>query len=281
MKVTNTRDIENLKRFRDHLVYEEKSDVTTEKYCRDAAAFCRFADDRPITKELVIAYKDDLIGRDYAVRSINSMIASVNSYLRFLGKEECRVKILRTQQEVYCPEEKVLTKEDYLRLLEAAKGHPRMYLLLQTICATGIRVSELSSFTVDAVNRGEVRISCKSKIRVILIPEKLREMLLSYARDEGIREGVIFRTKSGNPLNRSNIWHDMKSLCRAAKVPRDKVFPHNLRKLFARTYYSADKDIARLADLLGHSSINTTRIYIISSGAEHKKKLEQMGLLYD
>ena len=156
-----------------------------------------------------------------------------------------------------------------------------MYLLLQTICATGIRVSELSFFTVAAVTVGEVRVSCKNKIRVILIPEKLRMMLLAYARDEGITEGVIFRTRGGNPLDRSNIWRDMKSLCGAAGVSRDKVFPHNLRKLFARTYYSLDKDIARLADLLGHSNINTTRIYIVSSGAEHKKQLEQMGLVYD
>lgn len=280
MNEKNERSYDDVAAFRNYLLRDEKSNATTEKYCRDVAGFCAFLGEQVLTKEVVIAYKNFLVEKGYAVRSVNSMLASVNSFLRFLHREDCHVKNIRTQQQVYCSEDQELTRDDYLRLLQAAKERPRLYLMLQTLCGTGIRVSELGFFTVEAVTRGEVRVSCKSKVRVILIPENLRQMLLLYAKNVGITDGVIFRTRGGNAVNRSNIWHDMKALCLRAGVNPEKVFPHNLRKLFARTFYSVDKDIAELADILGHSSINTTRIYIVSTGTEHKRKMEHLGLVF-
>ena len=183
------------------------------------------------------------------------------------------------QREIYCAEEKELTREEYFRLLEASAGHPRLHLILQAICGTGIRISELKYFTVEAVRRGEITVSCKGKNRTILLPGLLCRRLLAYAEKEGIASGMIFVTRRGNPVNRSNIWAQMKGLCRKAGVKESKIFPHNLRKLFARTFYGIEKDIARLADILGHSSINTTRIYIVSTGTEHRKKIECLGLV--
>lgn len=225
-----------------------------------------------------MAYKQTLRERGYAVRSINSMLASLNSLLDFLGWSDCKVKSIRQQKQTYCAEEKELSKAEYLRLLETAKGKPQLQLVMQTICGTGIRVSELRFFTVEAVKAGEVVVNCKAKTRTILIPGKLRKMLLAYAQKKKIHSGVIF-TRSGKPLNRSSIWAQMKHLCRNAGVNPSKVFPHNLRKLFARTFYGIEKDIAKLADILGHSSIDTTRIYIMSTGTEHRKKIERLGLV--
>ena len=224
-------------------------------------------------------YKRRLVEQRYAVRSINSMLGSVNSLLLFLGRPECRVKAIRQQRETYCAEEKELTKNEYMRLLEAARKKPRLRLIMETVCGTGIRISELSYFTVEAARRGEVTVSCKAKTRRILLPKKLQRLLLDYAGKRGIRSGGIFVTRGGKPLNRSNIWAEMKSLCQAAGVKPSKVFPHNLRKLFARTFYGLEKDIAKLADILGHSSIDTTRIYIISTGIEHRRKIERLGLV--
>ncbi|MBQ9685878.1 MAG: tyrosine-type recombinase/integrase [Oscillospiraceae bacterium] len=266
-------------RFEKWLIEDEKSEKTREKYLRDVRAFLVFLSDQPLCKELVILYKQQLIDKGYAVRSINSMLASVNRFLCFVGHVECKVKNLKVQREVYCSEKRELTKKEYMRLLNAAKSRPRLYLLLQTIAGTGIRVSELKYFTVEAVSRGEVRVSAKGKIRRILLPSKLKALLLNYAKRNGISTGVIFRTKNGNPLDRSNIWSEMKSLCKEAAVEEGKVFPHNLRKLFARTFYALEKDIAKLADILGHSRIDTTRIYIISTGIEHRKKIEKLGLV--
>lgn len=265
--------------FCQHLLCEEKSSATIEKYLRDVRAFRRFAERKEITKDLAIAYKNFLIESGYATRSINSMLASVNSFLGFLGWHECRVKSLKTQNQVYCAEAKELTKAEYLRLLRAAEKSPQLQLLMITICSTGIRVSELQYFTVESVERGEVTVRCKNKIRTILIPNVLRKRLLSYSKKNGISSGAIFVTRNGKPLNRSNIWAQMKSLCEEANVARSKVFPHNLRKLFARTFYRAERDIAKLADILGHSSINTTRIYIMTSGIEHRRRLERLGLV--
>lgn len=230
-------------------------------------------------KELMMAYKNSLIEKGYAVRSINSMLASLNSLLNFLGWQDCKVKNLKTQRQTYCAEEKELTKAEYLRLMTAAEHRPQLRLILETICGTGIRVSELRFFTVEAVKRGEIAVRCKSKTRTILLPSKLRKLLLDYAKKSGIPSGAIFITRSGKPLNRSNIWAQMKFLCRAANVQASKVFPHNLRKLFARTFYGIEKDIAKLADILGHSSIDTTRIYIMTTGTEHRKKIERLGLV--
>lgn len=268
-----------IKRYVAELVREEKSTATVEKYLRDVRAFAVFAGDRPLSKELVMAYKEHLVEEGYAVRSVNSMLASVNSLLEFLGRPECRVKSIRQQRQIYCPEEKELSKGEYLRLLAAAGEKPRLRLVMETICGTGIRVSELRYFTVEAVEQGEVTVTCKGKTRRILLPGKLRRLLLDHARKSGIRAGAIFITRGGRPLNRSNIWTEMKRLCRAAGVKTSKVFPHNLRKLFARTFYGIEKDIAKLADILGHSNIDTTRIYIMSTGTEHRKKMERLGLV--
>ena len=265
--------------FFDYLVREEKSNATCEKYIRDVHAFWMFAGNNQVTKELVVAWKKELVEKGYAVRSINSMLASVNSFLGFLGWHDCKVKNIRLQQQTYCAEEKELTKADYLRLLEASKGNEQLNLVIQTICGTGIRVSELRYFTVEAVRQGEITVNCKSKTRTILVPGKLKKLLLNYAKQKHIATGVIFVGKNGKPLDRSSIWRQMKQLCKAAGVKESKVFPHNLRKLFARTFYGIEKDIAKLADILGHSSINTTRIYIMSTGMEHRRKIERLGLV--
>ena len=268
----------HIRTFHQYLIREEKSTATVEKYLRDVRAFAVFMGAETVAKEQVMAYKQTLRERGYAVRSINSMLASLNSLLDFLGWSDCKVKSIRQQKQTYCAEEKELSKAEYLRLLETAKGKPQLQLVMQTICGTGIRVSELRFFTVEAVKAGEVVVNCKAKTRTILIPGKLRKMLLAYAQKKKIHSGVIF-TRSGKPLNRSSIWAQMKHLCRNAGVNPSKVFPHNLRKLFARTFYGIEKDIAKLADILVHSSIDTTRIYIMSTGTEHRKKIERLGLV--
>lgn len=270
---------EQIKEFGNHLCREEKSAATQEKYLRDVQVFGLYADGKEITKELVVAWKKKLVESGYAVRSVNSMLASVNGLLDFLGLSNCKVKNIRTQRQTYCTEDKELTKAEYLRLLAASKKNEQLNLVIQTICGTGIRVSELRYFTVEALRYGEVTVDCKSKTRTILVPGKLKNILLNYAKRHGIATGAIFVTRTGKPLNRSNIWSAMKKLCEAAGVKPSKVFPHNLRKLFARTFYGIEKDIAKLADILGHSSINTTRIYIMTTGTEHRRKIERLGLI--
>lgn len=270
------KDIEN---FKVYLHQEEKSGATQEKYLRDVRAFCAYAAGATITKDTVMSWKKHLLQEGYAVRSINSMLASVNSLLAFLGWHDCKVKNIRTQRQTYCAEDKELTKAEYLRLLSASKKNEQLNLVLQTICGTGIRVSELQFFTVEAVRCGEITVNCKSKTRTILVPGKLKNILLNYAKCRGITNGAIFVGKNGKPLDRSSIWRQMKQLCKAAGVKESKVFPHNLRKLFARTFYGIEKDIAKLADILGHSSINTTRIYIMTTGQEHRRKIECLGLV--
>ena len=274
-----TLDQTTIHQFADHLREEEKSVATIEKYIRDVTVFQRFLGKDIISKAKVVNFKQHLVEKGYATRSINSMIASINALLVFLGLADCRAKSLRLQRETYCAEDKELSKAEYLRLLEAAEKQPQLKLVMETICATGIRVSELRYFTVEAIRQGEVVVKCKSKTRNIFIPGKLRKLLLKYAKGNGIKCGSIFLDKAGKPLNRCVIWAQMKRLCSRAGVQTSKVFPHNLRKLFARTFYGIEKDIAKLADILGHSSINTTRIYIISTGSEHRKKIERLGLV--
>lgn len=269
----------HLESFAEWLHLEEKSSATCEKYIRDIRRFMKYTAEKPVSKEVVAQWKNDLFAQGYAVRSINSMLASLNSLLGFLGWEDCRVKNIRLQHQTFTPEEKELTRAEYQRLLQACEGDEQTNLLMQTICATGIRVSELRYFTVDAMRQGQVTVSCKGKIRTILVPGKLKKLLLHYAKRLKLRSGPIFRNGKGEPLDRSVIWRRMKRLCQAAKVQASKVFPHNLRKLFARTYYGIGKDIAQLADVLGHSSINTTRIYIMTSGAEHRQNIERLGLV--
>lgn len=270
---------EMLRSYHQYLLREEKSTATVEKYLRDVRAFAFYAGESEITKEVVLEYKRELQEKEYAVRSINSMLASLNSFLIYMGWTDCKVKSFKLQRQVYCAEEKELTKAEYERLLKAAEKNEQLRLVMQTICGTGIRVSELKFFTVEAVSRGEVVVNCKAKTRTILIPGKLRKLLLDYARKQKIRSGVIFLTRNGKPLDRKTIWAQMKGLCKAAGVNPSKVFPHNLRKLFARTFYGIEKDIAKLADILGHSSIDTTRIYIMTTGTEHRRKIERLGLV--
>lgn len=275
MILTNERIFE----LANHLRLEEKSAATQEKYLRDIRAFCEYASGNEISKELVVDWKKYLVEQGYAVRSVNSMLASVNCLLAFLGLSDCKVKNIRMQRQTYCAEDKELTKAEYLRLLQVSKKNEQLNLVIQTICGTGIRVSELQYFTVEAVRCGEVTVDCKNKTRTILIPGKLKSLLLNYAKRHRITAGAIFVTRTGKSLNRSNIWAAMKQLCEAAGVKASKVFPHNLRKLFARTFYAIEKDIAKLADILGHSSINTTRIYIMTTGIEHRRKIERLGLV--
>ncbi len=266
--------------FKEHLILEERSAATVEKYIRDVKAFSAFVNSLEITKEVVIEYKKHL-QESYAVRSVNSMLASINSLFVFLGWQELKVKSIKLQQQIYCPEEKELTKAEYTRLCRAAerKHNERLNLILQTICGTGIRVSELKYITVEAVRQGEATVFCKAKTRSVFIVKELQKKLLCYAAEQGIQSGMIFVTRTGKPISRTNIWREMKNLCLEAEVNPKKVFPHNLRHLFARVFYGIEKDIAKLADILGHNSIDTTRIYIISTGTEHRKRMENMRLI--
>ncbi len=272
MKTTITN--EQIRSFALHLHEDEKSEATVEKYIRDVSAFSSFLRERELTKQEVIEYKKQ-ISENYAPASVNSMLVSINSFLDFIGFHDFRVKLLKIQRQMFVSEKKELTAAEYRRLLKAAQG-TRLALVIQTICETGIRVSELEFITVDAVECGRAVVDCKNKTRVILIPTALRKILLQYIKKTGVKAGSVFVTKTGKKLNRSNIWRDMKALCERANVDQEKVFPHNLRHLFARTFYSLERDIVRLADLLGHSSINTTRVYTIETGREHFNCLERM-----
>ena len=264
-----------------YLKSEEKSENTIEKYMRDVRAFCAYVGEAEMTKETVIAYKNKLLSENYAARSVNSVLASINSLLSFLGWADLKVKSIKLQRQIYCPEEKELTKAEYIRLVNTAKqkGNERLNLLIQTICGTGIRVSELQYITVEAVKCNEAVVSLKGKTRSVFIVRELQKKLLRYAAEQKISSGAIFITRSGKPMSRTNIWREMKSLCVEAGVNPQKVFPHNLRHLFARTFYGIEKDIAKLADILGHCSINTTRIYIITTGNEHRQRMENMRLI--
>ena len=266
--------------FENHLRSDEKSNNTIEKYLRDMRAFAAFTEAKEISKAVVMEFKASLT-QNYEITSANSMIAAVNAFLRFMGWVDCCIKQFKVQKKAFCSEEKELTKAEYIRLVNTAKqkGNERLNLILQTICGTGIRVSELQFITVEAVRKGEAIVSCKNKTRTVFIVRELQKKLLNYIKDKGITTGCIFITKSGKPMSRCNIWREMKALCEQAGVSPDKVFPHNLRHLFARTFYGIEKDIAKLADILGHSNINTTRIYIITTGAEHKRKMENMRLI--
>ena len=264
-----------------YLKSDEKSENTIEKYIRDVRAFFAYVHGMEITKETVIAYKNKLLSENYATRSINSMLASLNGLFSFLSWSDLKVKSIKLQQQIYCSEEKELSKAEYMRLVNTAKqkGNERLNLLLQTICGTGIRVSELQYITVEAVKCGKAVVSLKGKTRSVFIVSDLQKKLLRYAAEQNITTGAIFITRNGKPMSRTNIWREMKNLCVQAGVNPQKVFPHNLRHLFARTFYGIEKDIAKLADILGHSSINTTRIYIITTGDEHRQRMERMRLI--
>jgi len=266
--------------FKQYLYEEEKSTATIEKYLRDVRKFASYAKGAPVDKTVTLSYKEEL-SKEYAAASANSMIAALNAFLRFAGCSDACVKQLKVQKQPYCSEEKELTRKEYEHLVFAARsrGNERLAMMLQTICGTGIRVSELEFITVEAVKRGEVRVNCKGKQRVIFIVPKLKKKLIRYADKRGISHGPVFVTRTGNPMSRCNIWREMKSLCKETGISPSKVFPHNLRHLFARIFYSIERDIAKLADILGHSSIDTTRIYITTTGAEHRKRMEMMHLI--
>ena len=273
-------DTVKLQKFKTYLHCEERSDHTIEKYLHDVRCFLAFVNGKEINKERILEYKARLLER-YAVSSANSMLAALNAFLRFCGWQALCVKRFKMQREAYCSEEKELTRDEYIRLLDAAarRNNKRLNLIIQAICGTGIRVSELEYVTVEALEKGEATVSCKGKTRRVFLVSSLRKKLLRYVKEQGIRSGAVFVTRGGKPVSRHNIWKEMKALCKDANVSPSKVFPHNLRHLFARTFYGIEKDIAKLADILGHTSVDTTRIYIVTTGEEHRRKMEHMRLI--
>lgn len=277
MKKITQEMVVNFKKF---LIDEEKSLATLEKYMRDINAFREWLGARIVEKVIVLEYKAYLV-ENYAPASANSMLSSINSFFEFNEWHDLKVKMLKIQKQIFADKNKELTKAEYERLLDAAKSkkNERLYYLMQTICSSGIRVSELKSITIEAVKERRAIIKCKGKMRIVILPKELCKMLAEYAKEQKISSGPVFVTKTGKPLDRSAIWKMMKQLCESAGVPKEKVFPHNLRHLFARTYYTIQKDIVRLADILGHSSINTTRIYTMETGDIHRRQIQRLGLL--
>lgn len=264
-----------------HLHAEERSPGTIEKYLRDAATFLHWLAGQPVTRERARDWRDDLLDRSYAPVTVNSTVAAVNQFFAFLGWEDCKIRSLKIQRKLFRDDRRDLSREEYQRLLDTAHnlGRDRLALLLETICSTGVRVSEVRYITLEAVRAGRAEISLKGKLRVILLPGKLCRKLKKYARAKKITSGEIFLTRSGRGISRKQIWAEMKAVCRAAGVAESKVFPHNLRHLFARTFYQASRDVVRLADVLGHASVETTRIYLVSTGAEHARQLARLGLI--
>lgn len=259
---------------------QERSRATLQKYRHDLNALLEFLNGEELTKSALIGWKEKLTG-EYAPVSVNAMLAAVNGYVRFMGWLELMVKPLKIQQSLFLDEEKELTRAEYVRLVNAAreKENERLALVIQTICATGIRVSELKFITVEAVQSGRAEVVNKGKRRRIFLPDRLRQILKKYIRNQKKTGGAVFTTRTGKPLDRSNIWRDMKKLCESAHVSGKKVFPHNLRHLFARTFYFIEKDLSRLADILGHTNLTTTRIYTAESGAMHAQQMERLKLI--
>ena len=267
--------------FEDYLRHDEREESTIEAYLRSLTRFAEWADGRAVTKELAMEWKTALSESGYRPISVNAMLAAVNKFFTCMGREDCKVKYLKLQRQMFRKSEKDLSKEEYQRLVQAAheKGDLRMELILETICATGIRVGELKYITLEAVRAGVAEIALKGKIRTILLPRRLCRKLQKYAKQQKIASGKIFLTQDGLPVSRQSIWTRMKALCEAAGVERSKVFPHNLRSLFARSFYGSCHDVVRLADVLGHSSIETTRIYLMSTGKEYLRQLDKLGLV--
>lgn len=267
--------------FREFLAVGEKAGSTVEKYLRDVSAFAAWNGSQALSREAVLEYKTRLQESGYKPGSVNSMIVSLNRFFDFLGRPELKLRTLKLQRPIYCPEEKELSRSEFERLVLTARrrGKARLEMLLQTLVATGIRVSELPFITVEAAKAGKATVSLKGKIRPVIIVDRLRRLLLAYAKGQGISSGPIFVTRSGRPMDRTHVWREMKGLCQAADVDPRKVFPHNLRHLFARIFYQAKKDIVKLADVLGHANVETTRLYVISTGAEHRRYLESLRLL--
>ena len=278
MRAITERQIEAFVR---HMEEEERSPATVKMYGRVIGELMAWLTGREVTKEAAVAWKEQLLEREYAPATVNVKLAAVNAFFKFCGWQDCCVKALRLQRRVFRDPGRELTKAEYARLVEAARdsGKTRLALLMETICGTGIRVSEVRYVTVEAALAGQAEIALKGKIRTIMLPGKLCRKLLKYARKNKIASVEIFLTRSGKSLSRRQIWAEMKAVCNLAGVEPGKVFPHNLRHLFATTFYRACKDIVKLADVLGHSSVNTTRIYLITTGAEHARTLERLGLV--
>lgn len=269
-----------IEKFRKYLLNEEKSAVTVEKYIRDVKSFKKWVDGREIVKAEMLLYKEHLIEL-YAPASVNSILSSLNSFFGFNEWYDLRVKNVKVQRQMFVSADKELNKSEYERLLRAAKNkkNEKLYLIMQTICSTGIRVSELKFITVESVKSGQAQVKLKGKVRTVFLPDELVKLLKRYVGEQEIESGSVFVTRTGKPIDRHGIWKAMKELCESAGVKKEKVFPHNLRHLFARTYYSIQKDMARLADILGHSNVNTTRIYTIETGEIHRRQIQRLGLV--
>lgn len=267
--------------FAKHLRQCERSVGAIENYLRNVRAFADWLDNRPVSKEMAAEWKEYLVSSGYCPNTINAMLGGVNRFFDFMGWPEYKVKVLRLQRQLFRDDSRELTRTEYEQLIAAACAlrRERLALLIETICATGIRVSEVGYLTVETAKQGKAEISLKGKVRTILIPGKLRRKLLQYAHKNKTVSGEIFITRNGKGLSRKQIWAEMKAICKKAGVAPSKVFPHNLRHLFARTFYKVYHDVAKLADVLGHSSIETTRIYLISTGSEHAKQLDRLGLV--
>lgn len=277
-KVTNKL----MEKFREYLYEEEKSNATVSKYICDIKKLKEYANGQELDKKLIVSYKEYLQNKGcYKSGSINSFLVAANCFFQFMGWNDLKIKTIKVQKKVFMPNNMDLSKKEYKKLVAAAEksGKIQLSMLIQTLCAIGLRVSELAFITVKSVNEGTVNVYCKGKERQILIPKALQIKLLYYIHKNGTKNGVVFRTRSGKPINRSNIWREMKALCKEAGVEQEKVFPHNLRHLFAKTFYNTCKDIAKLADILGHSSIETTRIYIKATCEEYQKHIDLMGLV--
>ena len=278
---SRTMTAESLSAFEQYLKTEERSNATIEKYLRDTWQLAAWLDGRAVTKEAVASWKEHLVEQGYDAGTVNGKLAALNAFFRFADWEDCRVKSLKRQHQVFREQERELTQDEYAQLLRTAEamGRERLKLLMETICSTGVRVSEVRYITVETAKAGKAEVSLKGKVRTILLPAKLCRKLLKYAKRKKIASGEIFLTRSGKAMSRKQIWAEMKSICEKAGVETSKVYPHNLRHLFARCFYRACRDIAKLADVLGHSSVETTRIYLISTGAEHAKTLEGLRLV--
>lgn len=271
---------ENISAYREFLCENERSAATVAKYMAAVEGLSSYLDGRAVTKQEILAYREHLL-ETRAPQTVNGALSAVNGFLTFIGEEGARVRFLKIQRKAFAEEKKEISMEEYRRLLDTAKarGNERLWLLIQTLAGTGIRISEHAYITVEAAKSGRAQIRLKGKCRVILIPEELRGHLLAYAGEQGIDSGPVFRTKKGKLLDRSNAWREMKRLCAAAGVDPDKVFPHNFRHLFARQFYEQDRDLARLADVMGHSRIETTRLYVAVSATEHERVLNRMGMV--
>ena len=271
-----------IEKFREYLYEEEKSNATVSKYICDIKKLKEYANGQELDKKLIVGYKEYLQNKGcYKSGSINSFLVAANCLFQFMGWNDLKIKTIKVQKKAFMPNNMDLSKAEYKKLVAAAEksGKIQLAMLIQTLCAIGLRVSELAFITVKSVNEGTVNVYCKGKERQILIPKALQMKLLYYIHKNGTKNGVVFHTRSGKPINRSNIWREMKSLCQEAGVEQEKVFPHNLRHLFAKTFYNTCKDIAKLADILGHSSIETTRVYIMTTSREYQKHMDEMDLV--